>query len=383
MLDILHIDMDSFYASVEMVEHPEFKNKPLVVSGDTTSRSVVSTANYIARKYGIFSAMPLKTALSKCKNLIVIKASFEKYERTSRTIYDTISQFTSEIEQASIDEFYIDVQGSHLLFGASRDVAKKIKIEIYNKLKLTCSIGISYNKLLAKMASNLNKPDGLTILSKENFHQIMDTLPIEKIPGIGPKTKKLLNTHQVYCIKDLQNIDISELKRFVGMEALYLHQAASGMGNSEITKIVEPCSVSNEMTLDYDTKDENVLKQVLLELCDKVARRLRENNVTGKTIKLKIKYFDFKTITKQIKLNKEIATNDEIVDNIFSLFYKMNDKPIRLLGVGVSSLVDKNKAEQLVMFQSEQENKKIEYEHKIDAITDKFGNNKIKRASLL
>lgn len=127
MLDILHIDMDSFYASVEMVEHPEFKNKPLVVSGDITSRSVVSTANYVARKYGIFSAMPLKTALSKCKNLIVIKASFEKYERTSKIIYDIISQFTSEMEQASIDEFYIDVKSSHLLFGTSQEIAKKIK----------------------------------------------------------------------------------------------------------------------------------------------------------------------------------------------------------------------------------------------------------------
>lgn len=383
MLDILHIDMDSFYASVEMVEHPEFKNKPLVVSGDTTSRSVVSTANYVARKYGIFSAMPLKTALSKCKNLIVIKASFEKYERTSKIIYDIISQFTSEMEQASIDEFYIDVKSSHLLFGTSQEIAKKIKNEIYKKLKITCSIGISYNKLLAKMASNLNKPNGLTILSKENFHHLMDKLPIDKIPGIGPKTKKILNTHQVYSIKDLQNIDISELKRLVGMEALYLHQAASGMGNSEITKIVEPRSVSNEITLDYDTKDENILKHVLLELCDKVARRLRENNITGKTIKLKIKYFDFKSITKQIKLNKEIISSEDISKNIMDLLADREDKPIRLLGVGVSSLIDKNKTEQLVMFQSEQESKKVEYEHKIDAIADKFGNKAIKRASLL
>ncbi|MBU1076152.1 MAG: DNA polymerase IV, partial [Spirochaetes bacterium] len=206
MEDILHIDMDAFYASVEQRDHPEYKGKPLVVSGDVGSRSVISTASYEARKYNIFSAMPLAAALKKCPDIIIINPDFKKYASASDHIKTILHEYSPEIEQASIDEFYLNISGSHLLFGSSFEIAKKIQSHIKKELQLTCSIGISYNKLLAKMASNIKKPEGITHITGSNLSALFDHLEIEKIPGLGKKAALKLHMINVFTIKELKKL---------------------------------------------------------------------------------------------------------------------------------------------------------------------------------
>ncbi len=380
MENILHIDMDAFYASVEENDKPEYKNKPLAVVGDTNNRSVVSTANYAARKYKVFSAIPLKTALKRCPSLLVLKADFSKYSKISNRIFNILQKYTPEIEQASIDEFYIDVKGSHLLFGSSEEIAGKIKKEIYDRLKLTCSIGISYNKLLAKIASDLHKPDGLTIINKNNFNNIFKNLKIEKIPGIGEKTARIFHSRNIYLIKDLRDLSLSELKRLTGMNGYYLYNAVRGIGENKLTPHHEIKSISNEVTLEYDTTDFNQIKRLILDLSEKVGRRLRKKNFKGKTIRLKLRYFDFKTITRQVTLKKYTNTTEEIYKYSMELVKDLIHRQVRLIGIGMGSLYNEKDNKQLKLFG--EDNKECGFETNIDSLNEKF-KNKIKRASLL
>ena len=380
MENILHIDMDAFYASVEENDKPEYKNKPLAVVGDTNNRSVVSTANYAARKYKVFSAIPLKTALKRCPSLLVLKADFSKYSKISKRIFNILQKYTPEIEQASIDEFYIDVKGSHLLFGSSEEIAGKIKKEIYDCLKLTCSIGISYNKLLAKIASDLHKPDGLTIINKNNFNNIFKNLKIEKIPGIGEKTARIFHSRNIYLIKDLRDLSLSELKRLTGMNGYYLYNAVRGIGENKLTPHHEIKSISNEVTLEYDTTDFNQIKRLILDLSEKVGRRLRKKNFKGKTIRLKLRYFDFKTITRQVTLKKYTNTTEEIYKYSMELVKDLIHRQVRLIGIGMGSLYNEKDNKQLKLFG--EDNKECGFETNIDSLNEKF-KNKIKRASLL
>ncbi len=380
MENILHIDMDAFYASVEENDKPEYKNKPLVVVGDTNNRSVVSTANYAARKYKIFSAMPLKTALNRCPSLFVHKADFSKYSKISNRIFNILQKYAPDIEQASIDEFYVDVKGSHLLFGSSEEIAGKMKKDIYAHLKLTCSIGISYNKLLAKIASDLHKPDGLTIINKKNFNNIFENLKIEKIPGIGEKTARIFHNKNIYLIKDLKGLSLSELKRLTGMNGYYLYNAVRGIGENKLTPHHEIKSISNEVTLEYDTTDFNHIKRLILDLSEKVGRRLRKKNFKGKTIRLKLRYFDFKTITRQVTLKKYTNTTEEIYKYSMELVKDLIHRQVRLIGIGIGSLYSEKDNKQLKLF--EEDDKECRFETEIDSLNERF-KNKIKRASLL
>jgi len=382
MCDILHIDMDAFYASIEEKDHPEYKNKPLVVVGDISERAVVCTANYSARKYNIFSAMPLKTALKKYPSLLVIKANFKKYQQISKQVYEILAKYTPEIEQASIDEFFIDVKGSHLLFGSSLSIAQNIKNDIKKKLNLTCSIGISFNKLLAKIASDLNKPDGITIINKKNVSQILDPLPVKKIPGIGPKTEKILQLKNINTIKDLKNLSLLSLKKTFGANGLYLYNAARGIGETKLSLSHKIKSISNEVTLEFDTMDKDIIKNVLLILSDKVGSRLKEDGLKGRTIKIKIKYYDFKTITKQLTLSKFTNLNEEIYKHSIELIQDLLTRPIRLIGIGISNLIKGE--EQLNLFKTKAtETKKYKFEQSLTLINKKFNKNILKRGSLL
>lgn len=379
MEDILHIDMDAFYASIEERNHPEYKNKPLVVAGDIDNRSVISTANYTARRHNIYSAMPLQTALKKCPSLIIINPDFKKYVKTSDCIYQIIQNYSPEIEKASIDEFYMDVSGSLLLFGTSENIAKKIKKHIFNELQLTCSIGISYNKLLAKISSDINKPDGLTVINKNNFNNLIDNLKIEKIPGIGKKTAGILHQNKVYYIKELRNLSIEKLNKLFGINGIYFYDAVRGIDNSKLTYNHDIKSISNEITLKYDTTDFSLIKKIMLNLSDHIARRLREKNIKGKVLKIKLRYYDFKTTTRQISFKKYINTASDIYKFSFSIIKNLIHHPVRLIGIGITSLKNEKDDFQLTIFN----NKTLEFEKNIDTINKKFGNETLKRGSLL
>lgn len=380
MEDIIHLDMDAFYAAIEERDHPEYRNRPLVVAFDGP-RSVVSTANYEARKYKIFSALPLYLAKKQCSSLIIVNPDFKKYNRVSKQIYHVLETFTPDIEQSSIDEFYLDIKASHLLFGSSPEIAKKIKQEIYKNLQITCSIGISYNKLLAKMASDMQKPDGLTHISKSNCYKIINNLKIDKIPGLGKKSTALLHKKEIFTIEQLRKLSLTELNRLFGIHGYYYYNACRGIGENKLTLSKDTKSISNEITLHQDTRDKQIIKKVLLRLSDHLADRIRKKNLKGKVIKIKLRYYNFKTISKQISLQKFIHTSEDLFNYSYKLIDDLITQPIRLIGIGLSSLNDESKHSQLKLFNDNKEKKDIE--KNMGQINEQFDEKLIKRGSLL
>ncbi len=351
--NIIHIDMDAFFASVEEKYNPELKNKPIGICGKISDRGVLSTANYIARKYGVHSAMPVKIAKKLCPQIILIEGNFELYKKESYEFEKICAQYTPDYEKASIDEIYLDVSKSHLLFGDTETIAKNIKKEIKDKLNLTCSIGISYNKILAKIASDINKPNGFTIINKENTENILNPLPIEKIPGVGKKSKEILNSRHIYTIADLRKLSRIELYKMLGTYGEKLFFIIRGLDDSKVipeNEYVEK-SISNEITLEYDTTDKRIIEKIFITLVEKVSNRLQQKGWKGKTIKIKIKYFDFKSITRQLTLQKPTDKVSIFYKNGLPILDSLIIRPIRLIGFGVSNLygIEKDKS-QLYLF---------------------------------
>jgi len=379
--DIIHIDMDAFFASIEQMDYPELKGKPIAVCGRKDSRGVIATASYEARKFGVYSAMPVRTALRKCPYLILVEARFERYSEISDEIAKIFYKYTPIVERTSIDEAYLDVSGSHLLFGTTIEIARRIKKEIKTEFGLSCSAGIAPNKLLAKIASDYKKPDGFTVISKDKVSEFLDNLKIEKLPGIGPKTQKIFNEMGIYFIRELKNLSKEQLIKLFGIYGERIYFMARGLDDSPVVpdEMQEEKSISNEITLDFDTMDIEIIKKVLLELSDKISSRLRARTLKAKTIKLKVKFFDFKVVTRQITLNRFISQSDIIYKNAIELFQTIEKRPVRLLGIGVSNF-EKHSDEQLSLF----DDKKIERVEKVvDTLKNRMGDEVIKRATFL
>lgn len=373
--NIIHIDMDAFFAAIEQMDNPELKDKPVAVCGRKDSRGVISTASYEARKFGVHSAMSVKSALQKCPSLILIEARFERYIQISDALAEIFYKYTPVVERASIDEAYLDVKASHLLFGTTIEIARKIKKEIKEQFGLSCSVGISINKLIAKIASDYRKPDGFTVVREEQINNFLDKLKIEKLPGLGPKTAKSLNMRGIYYIKELKEMKLETLIKLFGLYGERIYFIARGIDNSPVVpdELQEEKSISNEITLDYDTTDEQLIHNTLLKLSDKVSARLRAKDLKGRTLKLKVKFFDFKTCNRQISLENFTNQSNEIYKNIIKLLNTIEDRPIRLLGVGVSNF-NKHNTEQLTLFKNDKS---------IDLIKDKYGEKLINRATFL
>ncbi len=374
--NIIHIDMDAFFASVEQNDNPELIGKPVAVCGKKSVRAVVSTASYEARKFGVHSAMPVRTALKKCPNLILIEGRFTRYAEISKKIYDILLKYTPIVERASIDEAYLDVTGSHLLFGATLDIAKSIRDEIKKNLSLSCSIGIAPNKLLAKIASDLKKPGGITIVKYNEIEKFLHNLRVEKLPGIGPKTSDILHSKGIYYISDLKKIKLPVLKKVFGKYGERLYYMARGIDDSNVLTQSDDKSISNEITLEYDTTDLNEIKKIMLQLSDKVAERIRKKGIRAKTVQIKIKYFDFKSITRQISFNEYIDDSKKIFEGGIALLNRINIRPIRLVGIGVSNF-EKAGDKQLLLFG----NKVSTAEKAIDKINERYGKSIIKKAT--
>ncbi len=380
--NLIHIDMDAFFASVEEKYAPELKNIPIAICGSISERGVVSTANYNARKFGVHSAMPVVKAKQLCPDIKFIEGNFELYKQESLKFEKICSRFTPDYEKASIDEIYLDVSKSHLLYGSTEEIARKIKKLIKEELNLSCSVGISFNKIFAKIASDLQKPNGFTVISRDNFKDILFPLPIEKIPGIGKKSKETLNTHKIFTIKDLFFTDKRILSNLLGVYGERLFYIIRGVSATSITpqaKYKEK-SISNEITLNKDTTDYNILKKILISLVEKVSERLRKKDLKGKTIKIKIKYFDFNTVTKQLTLNHSTNKTDILLKNGITLLEPLIIKPVRLIGFGVNNFSAKDDDNQLNLFTKEKDKNK---DNTIDTIREKFGSDIIKKAALL
>lgn len=373
---IFHIDMNSFYASVEMALDPTLKGKPLAIAGNVEDRrGIVVTSSYEARAHGVRTTMPVWEAKRICPNIIIKKPNFERYRSASIEIFDILRSYTPLVEPVSIDEGYLDV--TEYKKTTPVELAKEIQQRLLDELTLPCSIGVAPNKFLAKMASNMKKPLGITILRKREIDKMLWPLPVIEMHGIGKKTAEKLNKLGIETIGDLSTFNQDVLKHKFGVYGLKIYERANGIDNRPVDpdSISDFKSIGNSTTLRTDTTNEEKIKAVLTNLAHEVGRRMRKKRVCAYNIQLTIKYHDRKAVTRSRKLENPIQTNEEIYQAAFFLWVKYwNKKPIRLLGITANDLVEEKAAfKQLDLFSYEEESKKWELSKIVDDIRNRFG----------
>ncbi len=376
---ILHVDMDAFYASVEQRDRPELKGKPVIVGGQT-QRGVVASASYEARKFGVRSAMPTAKALRLCPQAILVKPRFERYSEVSRQIREIFLSYTPLVEPLSLDEAFLDVTGGGKLFGSTEQIAREIKQKILDNTGLTCSVGVSFNKFLAKLTSDLCKPNGLMVIDERQAEEILPGLPVGRLWGVGPATEEKMHQMGLRTIGDVQNVPEEELKRRFGRYGAQLYALARGLDERPVKPERETKSVSRETTFLEDLTSHDQLKQVLLELCEQVGRDLRKEGLVGRTAHLKVRFADFTTITRSQTLPLPIKTAKALWQEIERLF---DDKitlsrGVRLLGVGVSNLSPIG-AGQLLLFDDDKQD--VTVDHLLDELRGRFGPDAIQRGA--
>ena len=378
----LHIDMDAFYASVEQQDHPELRGKPVIVGG-RSMRAVVSAASYEARRFGVRSAMPLFQAKKRCPDAIVMPVRMARYQSISRQIMGILQQFSPLVEQVSIDEAFMSISGMEKLFGSPETIGRSIKEHILKATNLTCSIGIASAKFLAKIASDMDKPDGLFIISPDQVERVIDGLPIEKVPGVGKRALEFFHGMGVHHLGDVRRLSESFLSRRVGVFGSRILDYAKGIDPSMIVSHRQVKSVSSETTLEEDTKHFEILRKRLMEQAEMVGRRLRGKGLIGKTVHLKLKRANFKQVTRTLTLETPTGSTNTIYEGALSLLEAADlSEKVRLIGVGISKLMPaKNRFDQLYLFPiGERRNRDWEgIEKAMDHIKDKFGHGAIKR----
>ena len=381
---ILHIDMDAFFASVEQLDDPRLKNKCVIVGG-TSNRGVVSAASYEARQFGIHSAMPIYQARQKCPHGSFVPPRMGRYKEVSKKVMARLRDFSPLVEPVSIDEAYLDITGCRRLFGEPREIAWAIKRKIKETVHLTCSVGVAPNKFLAKIASDVQKPDGLTLILPDQVAAFIDSLPVKKVPGVGKKMLHQLELLGIRTLGDVQRLPEKSLIKHLGKFGKRLRALSSGSDDSRVTPHAPHKSISSERTLAADTRDAELLKRYLLRQSGEVARQLRQAGVRAKTITIKIKDEDFKTVTRRTSIAVPTQSSKTIYRHAARLMadYKTTRK-IRLVGVGTSGFTPVSASVQMGLFDTH-ENTADNWEKidtTLDSIGKKFGRDVVGRATL-
>ena len=378
---ILHVDMDAFYASVEQRDNPELRGKALVVGG-TTNRGVVAAASYEAREYGIRSAMPMREAYRRCPDLLRVQPRMAHYKAASQQVFEIFRRFTPLVEGLSLDEAFLDITASVALFGTPVEIATAIKREILETTGLTASVGIAENKLVAKIASELDKPDGLTIILPGDYEAKLDPLPVSVIPGIGRETLKRLSGTAISTVRDLRMADDRILEPVFGRYTQKTRERASGIDNRPVMASREEKSISAEETFDTDLSGREDMDRELLRLSERVATRLRRAMLAAGTVQIKIRQSDFKTFTRQRRVHPPANGTDRIYmiacELLGTWLARNPDARIRLLGVGASDLAP---AAQPDLFAAGETATAVD--KAVDEIRDRFGKNVLGRARTL
>lgn len=336
---IIHVDMDAFFAAVEQRDHPELRGKPVAVGHDGP-RGVVSTASYEARRFGVRSAMAVATAKRYCPQLIVVPGDRRRYSEVSAQVHAIFQDYTDKIEPVSIDEAFLDVTANKKGISSAEAIAEEIRSRIRSELRLTASAGISYNKFLAKIASDYRKPDGQFAVSPEQAPDFIAGLPVEKIWGVGPKTKETMHKIGVYTGADLRKVSLRHLKEVFGKTGETFYHFARGMDDRPVEVSWERKSVGCEQTMEEDMTMQSQLIIALYHIVLELERRIRKSNFEGKTLTLKIKYADFKTVSRSLTSGKALAGKDDILPLAKQLLKKIEfsaARPVRLVGVSVSN----------------------------------------------
>ena len=378
---ILHVDMDAFYASVEQRDNPELRNQPLAVGG-TGNRGVVAAASYEARQYGIRSAMPMREALRRCPHLLRVRPRMARYEAVSKQIFAIFRGFTPLVEGLSLDEAFLDVTASVALFGDPVDIARSVKRQISEATALTASVGVAENKLVAKIASDLDKPDGLTVIYPADYARRLDPLPVAVIPGIGRETLKRLSGASISTVRDLRTGDDRVLEPIFGRYTQKTRDRAAGIDDRPVVASREEKSISAEETYDTDLARREDMERELLRLAEKTTARLRKAGLAAATVQVKIRQPDFTTVTRQRRITPPTNGTDPVYAVACGLLREwLAANPaasVRLLGVGGSKL---SKASQGDLFANVENETDID--RAVDEIRDRFGTDALGRARTL
>lgn len=376
---VLHLDMDAFFTSVEQADNPELRGRPVVIG--QSLRGVASAASYEARRYGVRSAMPIVQARKLCPHAVFLPGRMSRYREVSALVMEIMRSLCPVVEQASVDEAYADVSGTGRIFGPPENLARRLKAEILAVTGLTCSVGIAPNKFLAKIASDWDKPDGLTVIQSDDVPAFLRDLPLGKIPGVGSRMQDELQTLGVRSVADVLARPRQYWIDTLGRRGAFLHDRARGVDDSPVVPHTEPQSCSAENTLDKDTLDRTLLERWLLTQAERVGRELRALNKKGLTVTLKIKFHDFTAITRSKTLHQPTDTTAEIYETARRLLAAEKlPRPVRLIGTGVSNF----RAVQgmLPLAQDARRGRDRLVDQAMDRIRDKYGSRSILRADV-
>lgn len=378
---IIHVDMDAFYAAIEQRDNPELRGKPVIVGGSPEGRGVVSAASYEARQFGVHSGMPATRAKMLCRHGVFLPVDIPRYVEVSRNLMAMLRAATPVIEPMSLDEAFLDVTSSQALFGDAISIPRQLKQRIRDELQLTASVGVATNKLVAKLASDLTKPDGFVIVAEGREAEFIAPLPVAKLWGVGPATAARLHAAGLTTIGDVARCALDLLQTQVGSQAGRLQQLALGIDDRPVVPDQEAKSLSAETTFPEDTDDIEFLHRVLLELADEVGQRLRKAGRLARTVSLKLRFADFSTVTREVTLPDPTAASLMIYDQARALLARGNpsQRKLRLIGVGVTNITSER---QLSLFEAE--STRIERaEHAMDELRERFGRRVFLRATLM
>ncbi len=379
---ILHVDMDAFYASVEERDRPDLVGKPVIVGGTPEGRGVVAAANYVARKFGVHSAMPAVTAHRLCPRGIFLRPRMDHYAEVSDQIRAIFEKYTPLVEPLSLDEAFLDVTGSEGLFGSAVKIGRAIKQEILECLQLVASVGVAPNKFLAKIASDLEKPDGFVVVEAERVQEFLDPLAVGRLWGVGKVTSQVFEKLGIHRIGQLRQMPVELLRHHFGNSGDHLWELSQGIDDRPVVPEQEAKSISHETTFAKDLDDPEVMRAWLLELSEQVGCRLRRQGLKGRTVHLKVRFDDFHTITRAQTLPRAINVTQEIWQTAAQMFAERlpaRRLHIRLLGVGMSGF-DHAGLVQLSLFPEVEHERQSRLDEVADRIKEKFGETSLQRA---
>lgn len=379
---IMHVDMDAFFASVELLERPELVGKPVIV-GHPSARSVVTAATYEARRYGVNSAMPMALALRRCPHAVVLEPHFERYAHFSRLVMQILGEVTPHVEQPSVDEAFLDVAGARRLLGNSWQIGTALRERVYSETGLRCSAGAAGTKFVAKLASSRAKPDGLLVVPEAATLDFLHPLPVSALWGVGGKSEEVLARLGLRTIGDVAHAPVDTLRRAIGEAgAERLHELSWGRDPRPVTPGRDEKSIGHETTFETDRTDAGELHRVLLQLADGVGQRLRRSGVLGRTIAIKLRFADFTTITRSRTLGEPTDVSRRIYEAARELYDQANSsaRPVRLIGVRAEQLVGDG-GSALGLWDDDEDWR--EAEQTVDAITERFGAGAVRPAALL
>lgn len=378
---IIHVDMDAFYASVEQRDHPELRGKPVAVGGSADGRGVVAAASYEARKHGVHSAMAMRKAVQLCPQLAIVRPRIDYYSKVSKSIHEIFNAYTPIIEPLSLDEAFLDVSATSHLYGGAEKVAIAIKSRIRDELSLVASVGVAPNKFVAKIASDLRKPDAFVCVELENVLSFLEPLPIERIWGVGKVTARQFRSRAIRTIGELRNLSVDTLAELFGNSSQHYWELSHGIDNRPVVCDREAKSISSETTFHEDIADRSILESWLSLLVENVARRLRNHDLTGRGIEIKVRYSDFRSITRSMMLQQATDVTKIFLESAETLFRtKVPDdgRSIRLVGFGIHHL-GHEEFRQLSLLDVADTNKQRAVDALTDTIVNRFGRSAIQR----